>query len=34
MQTYKMVDLPDEFIEGYNLADAIDRKYKKGDYDP
>jgi hypothetical protein len=33
-QTYKIVDLPAEFTEGYNLSDEIDRKLKKGQYAP
>lgn len=32
-QTYEKKELPDEFQEGFKLADGIDRKYKKGAYE-
>ena len=32
-QTYKIKELPSEFEEGFNLSDAVDRKYKKGVYE-
>ena len=33
-KTYKIKDLPKEFTEGYQLSDEIDRKLKKGIYEP
>ena len=34
MRTYKIDSLPSEFTEGYELSDKIDRKLKKGKYEP
>lgn len=34
MATYRNKELPSEFTEGYELADQIDRRLKKGQYEP
>lgn len=31
---YLNLDLPEQFYEGYRLSDEIDRKHKKGVYEP